>query len=126
MQASGPVGLAVASDIGIVIQTLTLAVLLHRRRMVSIAGVDYPELLRALVASVGQLCQAWRCCIAPGIPMAACGSCSCCSPPALLWLVLLCAAVLLGNRIIAAPPADRSLPEKTRQPEPANRAAIKT
>jgi putative peptidoglycan lipid II flippase len=49
--SSGPVGLAIASDIGIVIQTLTLAVLLHRRRMVSLAGLDYPELGRALVAS---------------------------------------------------------------------------
>ena len=49
--SSGPIGLAIASDIGIVIQTVTLAVLLHRRRMVSIAGLDYPELLRALFAS---------------------------------------------------------------------------
>ena len=49
--SSGPIGLAIASDIGIVIQTLTLAVLLHRRRMVSIAGLDFPELLRALLAS---------------------------------------------------------------------------
>ena len=48
---SGPVGLALASDIGIVIQTLTLAILLHRRRMVSLAGLDYAELLRALIAS---------------------------------------------------------------------------
>jgi putative peptidoglycan lipid II flippase len=48
----GPVGLAMASDIGIVIQTLTLAVLLHRRRLVSLAQLDYPELFRALGASL--------------------------------------------------------------------------
>ncbi len=50
--SSGPVGLAVASDIGIAIQTVTLAVLLHRRRMVSIAMVDYGELGRSIIASV--------------------------------------------------------------------------
>jgi putative peptidoglycan lipid II flippase len=46
----GPMGLAVASDVGILIQTLTLAVLLHRRRMVSLAGLEYPELARSVVA----------------------------------------------------------------------------
>ena len=30
-------GLAIASDIGIAMQTLTIAVLLHKRRMVSLA-----------------------------------------------------------------------------------------
>ncbi len=51
-RAHGPVGLAAASDIGILIQTLTLAVLLHRRRMVSVAELEYGELLRALLAAV--------------------------------------------------------------------------
>ena len=51
-KTSGPVGLAIASDIGIVIQTLTLAVLLHRRRMVSMATLNYAELARALAASI--------------------------------------------------------------------------
>ena len=46
----GPAGLAVASDVGILIQTLTLAVLLHRRRMVSLRGLEYPELLRSVIA----------------------------------------------------------------------------
>ena len=48
---SGPVGLAYASDIGIVIQTATLAILLHRRKMVSLAGLDYRELSRSVVAA---------------------------------------------------------------------------
>lgn len=48
----GPAGLAAASDIGIFIQTATLAVLLHRRRMVSLAGLDYGEIGRALLAAV--------------------------------------------------------------------------
>jgi putative peptidoglycan lipid II flippase len=47
----GPAGLAVASDIGILIQTLTLAILLDRNRMVPLRGLEYPELLRSLVAA---------------------------------------------------------------------------
>jgi len=47
----GPAGLAIASDIGILMQTLTLAVLLHRRRTVLLSGIDYRELLRSLVAA---------------------------------------------------------------------------
>lgn len=49
---AGPSGLAVASDIGILVQTVTLAVLLHKRRMVSLAGLEYRELLRALGAAL--------------------------------------------------------------------------
>jgi putative peptidoglycan lipid II flippase len=45
-------GLALASDIGILIQTATLAILLHRRRLVSLLHLDYPELLRALIAAI--------------------------------------------------------------------------
>jgi len=48
----GPAGLAIASDIGILIQTLTLAILLDRRRMVPLRGLEYPELLRSLLAAV--------------------------------------------------------------------------
>jgi putative peptidoglycan lipid II flippase len=47
----GPEGLAIASDIGILIQTLTLAVLLDRRRMVPLRNLEYPELFRALLAA---------------------------------------------------------------------------
>jgi putative peptidoglycan lipid II flippase len=46
----GPAGLAIASDLGITLQTVALAVLLHRRRMVSLASVDYAELGRCLAA----------------------------------------------------------------------------
>jgi putative peptidoglycan lipid II flippase len=48
----GPVGLAMASDVGILIQTVTLAVLLHRRRMVSLAELEFPELARSLGAAL--------------------------------------------------------------------------
>jgi putative peptidoglycan lipid II flippase len=48
----GPTGLAIASDIGILIQTLTLAILLDRNRMVPLRGLEYPELLRSAVAAI--------------------------------------------------------------------------
>lgn len=47
----GAAGLAIASDIGILIQTLTLAALLHRRRMVSLGGLEYLELARSILAA---------------------------------------------------------------------------
>lgn len=49
--AFGDMGLAVASDIGIAMQTLTIAVLLHQRRMVSLASLDFREFGRCLLAS---------------------------------------------------------------------------
>ncbi len=55
----GDAGLAIASDFGITLLTLTLAVLLHRRRMVSLASVDYRELVRCLVASVAAAGLIW-------------------------------------------------------------------
>jgi putative peptidoglycan lipid II flippase len=48
----GAAGLAVASDLGIALQTLALAVLLHQRRMVSLASIDYRELGRCLLAGI--------------------------------------------------------------------------
>jgi putative peptidoglycan lipid II flippase len=47
----GAAGLAIASDVGILIQTVALAVLLHRRGMVSFRGLEYVELLRSVVAA---------------------------------------------------------------------------
>lgn len=55
----GDAGLAVASDIGITLQTLTLAVLLHRQRMVSLASIDYRELARCLAAGVAGAGVIW-------------------------------------------------------------------
>jgi putative peptidoglycan lipid II flippase len=50
--ARGLTGLAIASDIGILIQTATLAILLHRKHLVSLLHIEYPELARALLASL--------------------------------------------------------------------------
>jgi putative peptidoglycan lipid II flippase len=48
----GVLGLAVASNLGITLQTLTIAVLLHQRHMVSLASLDYAELGRSLFSGL--------------------------------------------------------------------------
>jgi len=48
----GLTGLAIASDIGILIQTATLAYLLHRKRLVSLTHLEYTELARAFAAAL--------------------------------------------------------------------------
>jgi len=55
----GVIGLAFASDIGIALQTLTIAVLLHKRRMVSLASLDYEEMGRCLLAAAGSGAVVW-------------------------------------------------------------------
>ena len=45
-------GLAIASDLGIAIQTLTLATLLHRKKLTSLTGLELPELARATLAAL--------------------------------------------------------------------------
>jgi putative peptidoglycan lipid II flippase len=48
----GAMGLAIASDLGIALQSVALAVLLHQRHMVSLASLDYAEMGRCLLAAV--------------------------------------------------------------------------
>ena len=48
----GVVGLAWASNLAILVHTLTLAILLHRRGMVRLGGLDRPELARAGLAAM--------------------------------------------------------------------------
>lgn len=55
----GAMGLAAASDLGIAVQTLVLAILLHRRRMVSLASLDHRELLRCTAAGFSAGAVAW-------------------------------------------------------------------
>jgi putative peptidoglycan lipid II flippase len=55
----GMTGLAVASNVGIALQTLTIATLLHKRQMVSLAGLDYREMARCLLASTLAGAAAW-------------------------------------------------------------------
>ncbi len=55
----GAMGLSIASDIGIALQTVTIAVLLHRRRMVSLASLDFAEMGRCLAAAVASGLAIW-------------------------------------------------------------------
>ena len=48
----GAPGLAYASDLGITLQAVAFAVLLHRRGMVPLGGLQWAELLRSLAAAV--------------------------------------------------------------------------
>jgi putative peptidoglycan lipid II flippase len=48
----GVTGLAVASDVGMILSTATLAVLLHRYGLVKLQGLEYGELARALLAAL--------------------------------------------------------------------------
>jgi putative peptidoglycan lipid II flippase len=48
----GMTGLAIASDIGILAQTASLAILLHRKRLVSLLHLEFDELGRAALAAV--------------------------------------------------------------------------
>ena len=47
----GMTGLALASDLGILLHTATLAILLHRRKLVPITGLEFTDLARALLAA---------------------------------------------------------------------------
>jgi putative peptidoglycan lipid II flippase len=51
-RARGAMGLAIASDLGIVIQTVSLAVLLHQRKMVALSGLHFKELARSAFAAL--------------------------------------------------------------------------
>jgi putative peptidoglycan lipid II flippase len=55
----GAMGLALASDLGIALQTVTIAVLLHRRRMVSLASLDYREMGRCLLVGLISGAAVW-------------------------------------------------------------------
>lgn len=58
-RAWGAMGLAVASDIGITLQTIVLALLLHQRRMVSLASLDLAEMGRCLGAGAAAGSAVW-------------------------------------------------------------------
>ena len=55
----GAAGLALASDAGIVLQAATLGILLHKRRMASLASLDYAEMGRCLLAGCAGGAAAW-------------------------------------------------------------------
>jgi putative peptidoglycan lipid II flippase len=55
----GAMGLAIASDLGIALQTVSLALLLHSRRMVSLASLDFAEMGRCLLAGLASGGAVW-------------------------------------------------------------------
>lgn len=55
----GAMGLAVASDIGIAMQTLAIAGLLHQRHMVSMVSLDYREMGRCLASGIAGGAATW-------------------------------------------------------------------
>jgi putative peptidoglycan lipid II flippase len=57
--AYGAIGLAVASDTGIALQTVAIALMLHQRRMVSLASLDYAEMGRCLMAATASGAGVW-------------------------------------------------------------------
>lgn len=57
--AYGAMGLAMASDLGIALQTLLLAILLHQHQMVSIASLDFAEMGRCLLAAMASGLAVW-------------------------------------------------------------------
>jgi putative peptidoglycan lipid II flippase len=56
---NGAMGLAIASDIGIAIQTLTIALMLHQKHMVSLASLDFAEMGRCLIAALVSGAGVW-------------------------------------------------------------------
>jgi putative peptidoglycan lipid II flippase len=58
-RAFGAIGLAIASDLGIALQTVVLAVLLHQKRMVSLVSLDFAEMGRCLLAGLASGAAVW-------------------------------------------------------------------
>jgi putative peptidoglycan lipid II flippase len=56
---NGAMGLAIASDIGIAIQTVTIAIMLHEKQMVSMASLDFAEIGRCALAGLISGAAVW-------------------------------------------------------------------
>jgi putative peptidoglycan lipid II flippase len=65
----GASGLALASDVGILLQAIALAVLLHRRQMVSLASLEFAEMGRCLLAGIASGFAVWIAVWSSGIVM---------------------------------------------------------
>jgi putative peptidoglycan lipid II flippase len=57
--SNGAMGLAIASDIGIAVQALTIAAMLHQKHMVSLASLDYVEMGRCAIAALASGATVW-------------------------------------------------------------------
>lgn len=95
-QGMGVTGLAVASDIGMAVSTVTLAVLLHRYRLVHIQGLEYGELGRALLASLLGYGAVVECLRALALKRGHAGDILAIAAGSLVWAAV-CGAVLVGT-----------------------------
>ena len=91
----GMLGLAIASDIGILILTVTLAVLLDRRRMVPLAGLERVEIARSLVAAIAGWMAIRICLRLLPVPHGHTGDALVITAATALW-ALVCWGMLLG------------------------------
>ena len=89
-------GLAWASDVGMVLSVATLAVLLHRKRLVDLSGLEFDELARALLAALVSLGGTWWCVTKLNMPRGHRGDFIAIAVGTVVWCAL-CAGVLLGT-----------------------------
>ncbi len=92
----GVIGLAWASNIAILVHTVTLAVLLHRRRLVSLRGLEGGEIARALLAACIGFSGTAACARFIPAPGGHLGDIVLLVVGGLVWLVL-CGGVLLAT-----------------------------
>ena len=95
-QSMGVTGLAIASDIGMALSVVTLALLLHKYRLVHIQGLEYAELVRALLASLLAFAATVECVHLLHLPRGHQSDLIAILTGTLVWAVV-CAAILLGT-----------------------------
>jgi len=96
-QGMGVAGLAIASDVGMAISTVTLAVLLHKYRLVHIQGLEYGELAKALAASVLAYGAVVWCLRSIHVARGHAGDFVAIAAGSVVW-VAVCGGVLVGTR----------------------------
>jgi putative peptidoglycan lipid II flippase len=94
-------GLALASDVGILIQTATLAVLLDRKKLVHFADLEWAEFCRALLAAIVAGTGAWFCAHALRLPQNHMADLITLAVGSLVWAALAAATLhLTGSKLL--------------------------
>jgi putative peptidoglycan lipid II flippase len=92
----GMIGLAIASDVGMLMLTVTLAALLNRRGLVPLTGLEGGELARAVLAAGAGFLGAAACVRFVHVPHGHPGDVLIISVATVVWAGI-CGAVLLGT-----------------------------
>ena len=92
----GMVGLAIASDVGMLMLTVTLAVQLSRRGLVPLAGLEGGELTRAVLAASAGFLGAAACVRLLHVPRGHMGDVVVIGAATVVWAAI-CGAVLMGT-----------------------------